>query len=238
MEKEKTISEHIKDLKKGTLWIGGTGLVLFIILFSFAPTMINFLTNYYGIAPSNLASLSPFENLNSRINFTGGLTLAFMFPLILFGLYNFSKETLPKKVKKNAGIIMTSSFFLALIGVLFGVFVFSKMVLGTLMTSHLLANPVWSIQSVIGFVSLSSLALAVMMQTTIIIPSLNSIGLLNMDKMKKYRLVILLGVLIVSALITPPDMISQVMMTIPIYMSFETGMFLTKFNLNDKEVKQ
>ncbi len=235
MEKEETISEHIKDLKKGILWIGGIGLVLFIILFSFAPSMINFLTNYYGIEPSNLAALSPFENLNSRINFTGGLTLAFMFPLILLGLYNFSKETLPKKVRKNAGIIMIGSFFLALIGILFGVFIFSKMVLGTLMTSHLLATPVWSIQSVIGFVSLSSLALAIMMQTTIIIPSLNSIGLLNVNKMKKYRLFILCGILIISALITPPDIISQIIMTVPIYMSFETGMLLTKFN--KQEVK-
>jgi sec-independent protein translocase protein TatC len=59
--------------------------------------------------------------------------------------------------------------------------------------------------------------------------------MVDKNKLNSLRPLIIVGILIVSAFITPPDIISQAIMFIPVYLSYETGMLLSK---NKKEVKR
>jgi sec-independent protein translocase protein TatC len=63
------------------------------------------------------------------------------------------------------------------------------------------------------------------------------IGLLGADILKKYRRHALIGVLILSALITPPDVISQLLVTFPIYALYELGIIVVK-SVEKKRLKE
>ena len=57
---------------------------------------------------------------------------------------------------------------------------------------------------------------------------LAKIGFLNADTVKKYRRHALVAILILSAIITPPDVISQILVTVPIYTLYELGILVVK----------
>ena len=63
------------------------------------------------------------------------------------------------------------------------------------------------------------------------------IGLLGVDILKKYRRHALIGILILSALITPPDVISQLLVTFPIYALYELGIIVVKY-VENKRLKE
>lgn len=233
---EKTIREHMNDLKKYFLWMFLPAVVIFVILFLLSPYMIEWLINYFGISMQNVVSLTPFDGIQARLTISGQLTLLLMIPILLFGLYKFSEVSLSKRVKKRVKYYFLGSLIVAVVGMFFGIFIFSKLVLGNLINNYQIVNPMWGIRNLMSFVFVSGVSLALMMQTIILIPVLNDMGLLDVEKMKKCRLFVLLGVFIVAAFITPPDVVSQFLMVIPFYGSFELGMLLTKIKF--KEVKK
>ena len=230
---DKTIFEHINELKKGFLWVVIPTIVLFIVFYACSPFMIKNLLIYFKIPMDNVVALTPFENIQTRLGLSLGLSLLFLFPGILILFYRFCREIIPDKIKNKIRLFLISSIVLAFVGLVFGVFIFSKLTLNILMNSYTLVNPMWSIKSLVNFILISSLSFAMIMQIVWIIPTLNMFGILDIETLKKYRIFILLGIFVLSAFITPPDFFSQVLMAIPFYGSFELGIFLSK----NKQIK-
>jgi len=232
---EVTYREHFKELRKKFLWILFPALAIFVLTFLFSKKIISSLMNYVNIPLESVVSLTPFESIQTSLMLSGFTTLLFIFPMFLFSFYNFTKPAMNKKVKSTTRKYLYGCTFFALVGFTFGIVVFSRMVLNTLISTYQLTNPMWSVMSIVKFIMKSSLSLAVIMQTCMIIPALNNMELINVKKLKKFRPLIIISVLILSAIITPPDIVSQVIMAIPFYGSFELGMLLSKDKGVEKE---
>lgn len=228
MDEEKTIEEHLREFKRIFNLVIIPAIVLFFLFFYLAPTLINFLLPYFDINQANIVALTPWENIQTRLSMALGLSLLFLFPMITISFYRFCKPVIPEKIQKKIKFFFTLSLFSAFVGVIFGVFIFSKLILKLLSTHYLLATPMWSIKSLVNFIAVSSLSFAIIMQIVWLIPSLNLIGILNIKTLKNYRMFILLGIAIISAFVTPPDVFSQLLMIIPFYGAFELGMVLCK----------
>ena len=143
-------------------------------------------------------------------------------------MFRFSKEVIGEKIyKKSKGLIL-KSYLLGIFGLFMGVFVFSKLILNNLLTSYTITNASWSILSVFSLIIKLGIAMAIGVQLILIIPSLINIGLVKKDSMKSLRPIVLVMVLIISAIVTPPDVISMFLMSLPIYVSYEAGMLLSK----------
>lgn len=159
---------------------------------------------------------------------TAGIIMAF--PYIIFEVWKFIAPGLKEKERKNSrGFIFVSSF-LFFIGVLFGYYVITPLsinFLGTYQVSAEVKNQ-FDIDSYISLVRSSVLAAGIVFQLPIIMYFLTKIGLVTPEILRKYRKMSLVVVLIISAVITPPDIMSQVIVAVPILILYEVSIYISK----------
>lgn len=66
-------------------------------------------------------------------------------------------------------------------------------------------------------------------QTPTAMPFLNKLGLFPIERLYKLRKFFLLGIFIIAAIVTPPDVVSQITLAVPIYLLFELGILMCRF---------
>jgi sec-independent protein translocase protein TatC len=160
---------------------------------------------------------------------TAGFILAF--PYILYELWKFISPALYEKEKKGAiGFIVISSvlFFL---GVLFGYFVIVPLSINfvaTFSVSDVVKNE-FNLDSYIGMIKTSVIAAGLFFELPIIIYFLTKLGLVTPNFLRKYRKYAIVILLIVAAIVTPPDVVSQITVAIPMLIIYELSIFLSVF---------
>ena len=166
---------------------------------------------------------------------TAGIIMAF--PFILFEFWKFISPGLHSKERKySRGFIFTASL-LFFIGVLFGYYVVCPLsinFLGSYQVSLRVHND-FDLSSYISLVRSCVLACGLVFELPIIIYFLTKIGLVTPQFLKKYRKFALVIVLVVSAVITPPDVASQIIVAIPILILYEISIYISKFVLRNKQ---
>ncbi|WP_339634917.1 twin-arginine translocase subunit TatC, partial [Bizionia echini] len=135
----------------------------------------------------------------------------------------------PNERKHSRGFIIITSL-LFFIGVLFGYYIVTPLsinFLGTYNVSSEISNEI-DLSSYIALVRSSSLASGFVFELPIVIYFLTKIGLVTPQILKKYRKFALVIVLIISAIITPPDIASQVIVAIPILILYQISIYISK----------
>jgi sec-independent protein translocase protein TatC len=230
-EKMKTRMEYIKELRKKFLIVLIPSVFIFVLLFLNSQTIITNLMNYYNISS---VSLSPSESISVSMNLALAGSLLFFVPFIIIQLVNFSKDIIPKKAYRGIYMKGMFGFVLATTGFIFGITYLGGIVIDGLMLYNI-GTPLWSISSVLKTTFLFGLGIATSLQMIWFIPVLNSTDIINKNSLKKARPFIIVGLIIASALITPPDVLSQMIMFVPLYGSFETGLLFSR-NKSEQEV--
>lgn len=166
-----------------------------------------------------------------------GFILAF--PYILYEMWKFISPGLYEKERKNArGFILIASL-LFFSGVLFGYYVVSPLSINFL-ANYRVSDEVFNdidLSSYIGIVRAAVIACGLIFELPIIIYFLTKIGLVTPEFLKKYRKFALVLVLIVSAIITPPDVASQIVVSIPVLVLYEISIHISRIVLK-KEAKK
>jgi len=223
-----TIKNHLKELKNRALWVVIPGIILLIFFFIISPTIINFLLNAFNIKAT---LLTPLEYINTQIKLSLELTILCLIPLFFFQLYKYVEEVLPKQTRVSILNYVLSSICLMEIGFIFAVMVFIPQSFQFFKDVPSNITLMWGLESTINFITFSIMAFALIFQITLLIPSLDKLGLINTKALKRYRLIILAVIFLVAGFITPGvDLYSQSTMAIPTYASFEIGLFFCKFN--------
>lgn len=159
---------------------------------------------------------------------TAGFIIAF--PYVLYEFWRFISPGLRNNERKSSkGFIFIASF-LFFLGVLFGYYVVTPLsinFLGTYQVSDQVFND-FDLSSYIGLVRASALASGLIFELPILIYILTKIGVVTPQILRKYRKFALVIVLIISAIITPPDIASQVIVTIPVVVLYEISIFISK----------
>lgn len=157
-----------------------------------------------------------------------GLILAF--PYILFEVWRFVSPALAKKERKYAMALVFVGSILFALGILFGYYFISPLsiqFLGNYVVSELVQNQI-TLKSFISTVTTITLACGLVFQLPLLVYFFSKMGLLTPDFMRKYRKHAVVVTLILSAVITPPDIISQVLLTIPLLILYELSIFVSK----------
>ena len=161
------------------------------------------------------------------------------FPYVLWELWRFISPGLhdnERKYSKGFILVASSLFFL---GVLFGYYVVAPLsinFLGTYQVSKEVLNEIY-ISSFIATVRASVIACGIMFELPIIIYFLTKVGLVTPEILKKYRKIALVIVLILSAIITPPDVASQIVVAVPVLILYQISIYISKVVLK-KELKK
>lgn len=153
------------------------------------------------------------------------------FPYIIYEFWRFVAPGLhPNERKNSRGFIFVSSF-LFFLGVLFGYYIIAPLsinFLATFTVGDQVKNE-FDIDSYIGLVRSSALAAGLIFELPIIIYFFTKIGLVTPEFLRKYRKYALVIVLVVAAVITPPDISTQIIVSIPIRILYEASIFISAF---------
>lgn len=162
------------------------------------------------------------------ISAVAGFILAF--PYILWEIYRFVQPAMKEKEQKysRGGILIST--FLFLIGILFSYFVIVPLTvnfLGTYSVSESVHNQI-SLSSYISTVVSLTFSVGVVFELPILIYFLTKIGIVTPDYLKKNRRYMYVIILIIAAIITPPDVFSQTMVAIPLTALYEVSIVVAR----------
>ncbi len=169
---------------------------------------------------------------------TAGFILAF--PYVIYEFWKFISPGLRDNERKTSrGFILIASL-LFFIGVLFGYYVVTPLsinFLGSYQVSEQVLNE-FDLSSYIGLVRASVLASGLIFELPIIIYFLTKIGVVTPEILRKYRKFSLVGVLLLSAIITPPDVASQIIVAVPVIILYEISIFISKAVIRNQLKKE
>ncbi len=256
-EKNMTFLDHLSELRKHLIRSFSLVIIAMILFFFnkeflfdtliLAPKSPNFIT--YKV----LCKLSSLINLESllcikkpifilmNVNMSGQFTthiwisfiasIIFSFPYLVFELWLFIKPALTLNEKKSTSGIVFIISILFFIGVLFGYYLIVPLsinFLGNYQVSSLVANNI-NLSSYISIVSSITLSCGIIFQLPILVYFLSKFGIISSLFMKKYRSHFIIISLIFASIITPPDISSQILVTIPLLFLYEISIIVSKY---------
>lgn len=183
--------------------------------------------NDFSFVVVNLSMAGQFLT-HLKVSFFSGLILAF--PYISYEIWHFVKPGLYKSEKKLSILFMASCLFLFLSGVLFSYFVIapiSMQFLANYSVSLNVSNTI-SLESYIGFITSLVFAGGILFEMPIFVYFLAKAGIITDKNMRQYRKHAIIVILFLSALITPPDIASQVILSLPLLVLYELSILIAK----------
>ena len=157
------------------------------------------------------------------------LTVAFLvvLPYVLYQVWAFVAPGLYAHEKKLALPLLAASVILFFVGMAFAYFAFFPMVFG-FMSKFAPEGVAWmtDIEKYFSFVLTMFLAFGITFEVPVIVILLVKIGVVEVAKLREWRPYVIVGSFVVGAVFTPPDVISQFMMAVPLWLLFELGIVL------------
>ena len=150
-------------------------------------------------------------------------------PIILYQVWAFVAPGLYKKEKHFAFPLLGSSILLFYAGLAFAYYVVFPLIFGFVSTfppDMVEWKP--DMAEYVGFVMMVALVFGIAFETPIATMLTVSTGLTTPEKLGKGRRYVLLGAFVVGMLLTPPDVISQTVLAIPVYLLYELGIIMAK----------
>jgi sec-independent protein translocase protein TatC len=162
------------------------------------------------------------------------------FPYIIWEVWKFIKPALYENEKKSAKSFIIITSFLFFLGILFGYYVITPLSINFL-GSYTVADEVknnFDLSSYTGLLKASCLSSGFIFELPIIIYFLTKMGLVTPEFLKTYRKYALVLVLILAAVITPPDIISQIIVAIPMIVLYEVSIKISKFIIRKQKKEE
>lgn len=248
-EAEMTFGEHLDELRKILMRVILIFGVLFCVLFALkgivmdvvlAPVLESFPTNRLfnwmadmmgsdalRISPDNVdlynTKMAGQFLLHIKSSLVGAFVIAF--PYLIWELWLFVKPALPPQQRKKSFRYVLETPVWFLLGLFFGYFIIAPLAinfLGNYQVSEQINNII-GVDSFMNTVISVSFAAAIAFQLPLLIRLLATMGIVTSEGMRQYRKVAVAALLIFAAIITPPDVVSQVLIFIPCYFLYEYG---------------
>lgn len=232
MTQEDSFISHLIELRTRLLKAVGTILIIFIVLFLYPGAS----AIYDVLAQPMLASLPQ----GTRMIATGVITpfmipikvtllTAFVIalPVVLYQAWAFVAPGLYKHEQRLALPLIMSSTLLFLLGMAFCYFVVFRTVF------HFIAGfapesitPAPDIEAYVSFVITMFIAFGITFEVPVAVILLVKAGLVSVEKLRASRGYVIVGAFIIAAVVTPPDVLSQFMLAVPLCLLFELGLLV------------
>ncbi|MDA3128707.1 twin-arginine translocase subunit TatC [Aliibacillus thermotolerans] len=224
MDKELTTVEHLTELRHVVISSSIIFIVSFIVMICFIQQITPFLTK-----GEMLTMLGPLEVVRFYTGVAGSLSLGVSAPFIGFQLWRFIKPALTTTESKAALRYIPAMFFSFLAGTSFGFFVVFPFVYQFLIhLGELHFHMLITTKEYFSFLLMSTIPLGFLFEVPFALMFLTVIGIVTPNDLKKTRKYGYLLLAIVSALITPPDFVSQIIVLIPLMLLYEIGLYCSK----------
>lgn len=231
LEQEK-LTYHLAELRKTILNIIICLIILFPLGYFFAPYCIDWLIKQSVLRQSLcLNFFSPMEVF--IVNLKIGFVIAFIigFPYIIYKIWQFLLPALYDKEKKFIKTAVFCSSFLFVFGAAICIaFVLPLIIKFSMSFTTDKIQPMLGISNFLGLSGWLMLAFGLMFQFPIVIYFLVKFSIVSIESLKNKRPYIIVVMLLLAAFVTPPDVVSQLLLFIPTYLLFELGLLFARFS--------
>ena len=224
---------HLTDLRNSVVWSIVVFAVVFFAMFAFAQEVYDlFAKPLLAELPqgSELIATGVTAGLLVPLKVVAFIAFCITLPHTLYQLWRFIAPGLYRKEKGIVIPLVISSTFLFFLGMCFAFFVVFRLVFGFIFTfapESMTVMP--DVDSYFGFALLLFIVFGIAFEMPIAVFILVRAGLVEIDSLKKNRSYVVVGAFIVSAIITPPDVISQVLLAVPVCLLYEIGIQVSRW---------
>jgi sec-independent protein translocase protein TatC len=235
-DKELNVIDHLEELRKRLIISVTTFILMLVISFIFVKDIYQWLIRDLDF---QLAVLAPTEILWVYFMIASVVAIAGSIPVTAHQLWLFIRPALTKTERKVTMSYIPALFLLFVGGISFGYFILQPMVLSFLLAlSEDLMMTFFTTEKYFKFLLHLTLPFGFLFELPVVIMFLTSLGVINpyaLQKIRKYAYFVLI---VVAILITPPDLISDILVTLPLLLLYEASVNLSKWVYNRKLKKE
>lgn len=228
--REQTLIEHLLELRDRVLRTVLVVLLLFLVLLPFANDIYHALAKpLLDVMPQGTTMIATqvASTFLAPMKLTAWLSLFITIPFVLYQAWGFVAPGLYNHEKRLALPIIVSSVLLFYAGMAFAYFVVFPLVFGFFTTTAPEGVQVMTdIDAYLSFVLMLFLAFGIAFETPVIVTLLVAMGMTSTESLRNSRPYVIVAAFVVGMLLTPPDVISQLLMAIPICLLFEAGLLV------------
>ncbi|WP_413783519.1 twin-arginine translocase subunit TatC [Peribacillus muralis] len=230
-----SIIQHLEELRKRLIITLVVFLLFLILTFIYVQDIYNIIVKDL---PFKLAVLGPSDIIVVYLIIASVVAISATIPVAAHQAWLFVGPALTLKERKVTSAYIPALFILFILGISFGYFILLPLVLNFLMSlSNDMFTTFFTTEKYFRFLLQMTLPFGFLFEMPVVIMFLTSLGIINpyrLQKIRKYSYFILI---VISILITPPDFISDILVTIPLLVLYESSVSLSKFVYNRKEKK-
>ena len=232
-EKNLTLIGHLSELRKRITIVAIALITTSTVSYFYVEPLID---GIIKLAPSlEFIYVAPAEMLLAyvKISIIAGLIISA--PIIFWQIWAFVKPGLIKQEKKYIVVSLIGGSFFFITGVVFAYLVvlpFMLQFFANMQTEDI--KPMISFGTYVGFITTILLCFGLVFETPILMILLTRFGIIKVKFFTENRKYIILIIFVVAAIVTPPDIISQILLAVPMILLFEIGIILSKLGLRKK----
>jgi sec-independent protein translocase protein TatC len=226
--------DHLDELRSRLVKSGVTVLVLFVMALAFSSKILSFLKQpLVNALPQGTAALhftGPMDVFMVNVKVAFLMAIIFGAPAWLYQFWKFLEPALYPKERRYILPFIMATICCFLAGVAFAFYFMIPMALNYLLGIGLeVAAPIITITDYMSLVTVMLLGFGLVFETPVILVLLAMLDIVTAEMLASQRRLTFVGILIVAAVITPPDPISMLGMAIPCYMMFELSILIIRF---------
>ncbi|MGD9678225.1 MAG: twin-arginine translocase subunit TatC [Vulcanibacillus sp.] len=236
-EKKMSLVGHMKELRFRIFAVLIFFVITFIIGFFLTQPVIDFFRSSPAMENIEWNVFNVSDAIMIYMKFAFMIALVFTLPFILYQIWRFVAPGLTKKERSSTVWFIPIAFLLFVIGVSFAYFVVFPMIIQFLLgiTELLDANEMFGMNQYFSFMFNLIIPFGLLFELPIIVVFLTRIGILSPKLLIRFRKIAYLILVIVGASITPPDLVSELLVIIPLIFLYEISIWLSKITLAFRE---
>lgn len=230
---EESFISHLIELRTRLVRAAAAFLIVFLCLMPFASHIYDLLaapmmqTLPQGTRMIATGVVTPFF-VPIKVTMMAAFIIAL--PFILWQAWAFIAPGLYAHEKRLAAPLVVASTLLFLLGMAFCYFfVFRTVFTFIAQFAPKSITPAPDIEQYLAFVMTMFLAFGMTFEVPVVVILLVKAGLVTVEKLKEIRSYVIVGAFVVAAVITPPDVTSQIMLAVPMCLLYEAGILVARF---------
>lgn len=232
IEEELTLVEHLSELRKRLIIVISVFVVALTIGFLISQKLLNYIKKSASVSIDwNVFGFTDGFLIYFKCAFI--VALLFTLPLFLYQTWAFVKPGLTEDESKGTLLYVPLSFFLFIIGVAFSYFVVFPLVLNFMsnINQNIGAVETYGIAQYFTFMFNVVFPISIIFEMPVVVLFLTKLGILDPDKLSKMRKLAYFVLVVVGVSLTPPDVISDLLIIIPLFLLFEISILCSKWSI-------
>ena len=228
---EGTLLSHLIELRGRLLKVAAAVVFVFIALLPFSRRIFSLVSEPLRelLPGQQMIATEVASPLLTPFKLTFFVALFIAMPVILYQVWAFIAPGLYRKEKRFAFPLLATSILLFYLGIAFAYYVVFPLMFGFFTSVAPEGVEVMTdISHFLSFITLIVLAFGIAFEVPVATVLLVWTGLTDIDKLSKARPYVFLGAFVVGMFLTPPDIISQTLLAVPVYLLYECGIIMSR----------